>query len=68
MGALVVVGEPSHTGGRRVSVMSRGCEEPLGTAFSDHDVVVFLQAAGLLSDPDEVLDHPRWVQGRGGRG
>jgi hypothetical protein len=64
--ALIVVDEPSETGGRGVSVMRRGVEECLGVAFSDHDVIEFLQAAGL-SDPDEVLDEPRWVQWRGGR-
>ncbi|MFI8829155.1 hypothetical protein [Streptomyces sp. NPDC053431] len=66
MAALIVVDEPAGAGGRRVSVMRRGREEFLGTAFSDHDVIVFLQAAGL-SDPEEVLDDPRWVQWCGGR-
>ncbi|MFF7182941.1 hypothetical protein [Streptomyces sp. NPDC008121] len=66
MAALIMVDEPSETGGRRVSVMRQGREECLGTAFSDHDVIVFLQAAGL-SDPDEILDDPRWVQWLGGR-
>ncbi|MFE5546112.1 hypothetical protein ACFQ71_20120 [Streptomyces sp. NPDC056534] len=66
MAALIVVGEPTGAGGRRVSAMRRGREEPLGTAFSDHDVIVFLRAAGL-SDPEEVLDDPRWIQWCGGR-
>ncbi|MFF8848175.1 hypothetical protein ACF08N_36790 [Streptomyces sp. NPDC015127] len=66
MAALIVVSEPSGMGGRQVSVMRRGREECLGRAFSDHDVIVFLEAAGL-SDPDEVLDDPRWVQWNGGR-
>ncbi|MFD9622346.1 hypothetical protein ACFWB2_34530 [Streptomyces virginiae] len=66
MAALIVVGEQAGTGGRLVSVMRGGREESLGTAFSEHDVIVFLQAAGL-SDPEEVLADPRWVQWRGGR-
>ncbi|MFI8294259.1 hypothetical protein ACIGBL_34740 [Streptomyces sp. NPDC085614] len=66
MAALIVVGEPAGTGGRRVTVMRRGREDLLGTAFSDHDVIDFLQAAGL-SDPEEVLDDPRWIQWHGGR-
>ncbi|MGW6215807.1 hypothetical protein [Streptomyces sp. NPDC055109] len=67
MAALIVVGESARAGGRRVSVMRRGREEFLGTAFSDHDVIVFLQGAGL-SDPEEVLDDARWIQWYGGRG
>ncbi|WP_406053582.1 hypothetical protein OG462_44310 [Streptomyces sp. NBC_01077] len=66
MAALIVVSEPGETGGRQVTVMRRGHEESLGTAFSDHDVIAFLQGAGL-SDPEEVLDDPRWLQWRGGR-
>jgi len=43
-----------------------GRDEILGLAHSDHDLVVFLEAAGV-SDPDKVLDDPRWVEWRGGR-
>ncbi|MDX2565165.1 hypothetical protein PV371_36700 [Streptomyces sp. TX20-6-3] len=66
MAALIVVGAPSQNGGRRVSVMRRGREDFLGTAFSEQDVIVFLEASGL-SDPEEVLDDPRWVRWSGGR-
>ncbi|WP_439794480.1 hypothetical protein [Streptomyces agglomeratus] len=34
-------------------------------AHSDHDLVVFLEAAGVL-DADRVLDDPRWVEWRDG--
>ncbi|MFC8016387.1 hypothetical protein [Streptomyces cinereoruber] len=66
MAALIVVGEGSVLKGRQVQVMRRGKAQYVGTAFSDHDVVAILQAAGL-SDPEEVLDDPRWVQWCGGR-
>ncbi|KOV49778.1 hypothetical protein ADL00_45415 [Streptomyces sp. AS58] len=60
--APIVVHPPSSTGGRRVTVRS----ETVGTAYSDHDLVVFLEAAGV-TDPDGVLDDPGWVEWRGGR-
>lgn len=43
----------------------RGRDEILGTAYSDHDLVVFLEAAGI-DDPESVLDLPRWVEWRDG--
>lgn len=36
----------------------------LGLAYSDRDLVVFLEAAGVL-DPEQVLDDPLWVEWRG---
>lgn len=61
--APIVVHPPSTTaGGRRVTV--RG--ENLGLAHSDHDLVVFLEGAGL-PDAEEVLDDPAWVEWRGGQ-
>jgi hypothetical protein len=42
-------------------VRSHGRDEILGTAYSDHDLVVFLQNAGV-DDLEGVLDDP----GRGG--
>lgn len=45
---------------------AQGRDEILGTAYSDHDLVVFLEAAGIL-DPDRVIDDPTWVEWRGGR-
>ncbi|MEU8968122.1 hypothetical protein AB0D11_02405 [Streptomyces monashensis] len=45
----VIVHPPGDTGGRRVQV---GVEE-LGTAYSLHDLSVFLQRAGL-EDLDEL--------------
>jgi hypothetical protein len=47
-------------------VHSHGRDEILGTAYSDHDLVVFLQAAGV-DEPEAVLDDARWVEWRGGR-
>ncbi|MEU9984856.1 hypothetical protein [Streptomyces sp. NPDC050856] len=44
----------------------RGRDEGVDLAHCDHDLVVFLEAAGV-SDPDRVLDDPRWVEWRGGR-
>ncbi|WP_371674233.1 hypothetical protein OG985_45805 [Streptomyces sp. NBC_00289] len=63
-GAPIVVHRPSRTGGRRVTVHRQGRDEILGTAYSDHDLVVFLEAKGI-KDPDGVLDDPRWVEWRG---
>ncbi|MFJ6509315.1 hypothetical protein [Streptomyces sp. NPDC091879] len=63
--APVVVHRPSISGGRRVSVHSHGRDEILGTAYSDHDLVVFLEAAGI-PDPEVVLDDPHWVEWRDG--
>jgi hypothetical protein len=61
-GAPIVVHRPSETGGRRVTVRDR----IIGLAHSDHDLVVFLEGAGL-DDPEGVLDDPMWVEWRGGR-
>ncbi|MFE2537278.1 hypothetical protein [Streptomyces sp. NPDC059371] len=64
--APIVVHRPSRTGGRRVTVHRHGRDEILGTAYSDHDLVVFLGDVGI-ADPDAVLDDLRWVEWRGGR-
>ncbi|MET8102861.1 hypothetical protein ABZV29_41630 [Streptomyces sp. NPDC005236] len=64
--APIVVHRPSRTGGRRVTVHSHGQDEILGTAYSDHDLVVFLRAAGV-QDPDGILDDDRWIEWRDGR-
>ncbi|MFS8198032.1 hypothetical protein ACLVWQ_05035 [Streptomyces sp. CWNU-52B] len=64
--AMIVVHRPSAGGGRRVSVHRDGRAEILGLAHSDHDLIVFLEAAGL-SYPAELLDDPGWVEWRGGR-
>ncbi|WP_274562429.1 hypothetical protein [Streptomyces spiramyceticus] len=63
--APIVVHRPSANGGRRVTVHRHGRDEILGTAYSDHDLVVFLEAAGV-AEPDAVTDDPRWVEWRGG--
>ncbi|WP_411093517.1 hypothetical protein [Streptomyces sp. 049-1] len=63
--APIIVHRPSVSGGRRVSVHRHGRDEILGTAHSDHDLVVFLEGAGI-EDPDAVLDDQRWVEWRGG--
>jgi hypothetical protein len=64
--APITVHRPSASGGRRVTAHFRGREEILGTAYSDYDLVVFLEAAGVR-DPDRVLDDSRFVEWRGGR-
>ncbi|MET9810782.1 hypothetical protein [Streptomyces halstedii] len=63
--APIVVHRPSMSGGRRVTVHSHGRDEILGTAYSDHDLVVFLEGTGF-ADPDAILDDPQWVEWRGG--
>ncbi|MEU3901911.1 hypothetical protein [Streptomyces sp. NPDC045251] len=63
--APIVVHRPSGSGGRRVTVHSHGQDEILGTAYSDHDLVVFLEGAGV-AEPEAVLDDPQWVEWRGG--
>ncbi|MEU0119446.1 hypothetical protein ABZ137_38660 [Streptomyces bobili] len=63
--APIVVHRPSLLGGRRVTVHSSGRDEILGTAYSDHDLVVFLEGAGV-AEPEAVLDDPQWVEWRGG--
>ncbi|MGW7197930.1 hypothetical protein [Streptomyces chryseus] len=65
-GAPIVVHRPSASGGRRVSLHRHGRDEILGLAYSDHDLAVFLEAAGVL-DPDAIMDNPLWVEWRGGR-
>ena len=40
-------------------------DEVLGTAYSDHDLVAFLEGA-CVAEPDAVLDDPQWVEWRGG--
>lgn len=64
--APIVVHRASLSGGRRVTVNRNGRDEILGLAHSDHDLVVFLETAGIL-DPEQVLDDPRWVEWREGR-
>ncbi|MFF5407843.1 hypothetical protein ACFY8K_33875 [Streptomyces misionensis] len=63
--APIVVHRPSLSGGRRVTVWRRGQDKILGTAYSDHDLVVFLEGAGV-ADPEALLDDPQWVEWRGG--
>ncbi|WP_328951636.1 hypothetical protein OG778_32385 [Streptomyces sp. NBC_00184] len=47
----------------KVRVTVRG--RILGLAHSDHDLVVLLEAAGIL-DPELILDDPRWVERQDG--
>ncbi|MGW4291177.1 hypothetical protein ACWEIK_30080 [Streptomyces sp. NPDC004673] len=44
-----------------MTVHAQGRDEVLGTAHSDHDVIVFLEAAGVV-DPESVLNDPQWVE------
>ncbi|CQR59350.1 SCJ4.29c, unknown, len: 127 aa (plasmid) [Streptomyces leeuwenhoekii] len=45
-----------HSGGR---------DEILGTPYSDLDLVVFLEGAGVV-EPEAIWDDPQWVEWRGG--
>ncbi|MFC9282817.1 hypothetical protein [Streptomyces collinus] len=62
--ALIVVHQPSVWGGRSVTVRHPGGDEILGTAFSDHDLVVILEGAGIAT-PAAVMDDPQQVEWRG---
>ncbi|MEU9235566.1 hypothetical protein [Streptomyces subrutilus] len=64
--APIVVHRPAPDGGRQVTLHRDGHEEPLGLARSDHDLIVFLEAAGVI-EPDNVLDDPQLVEWRGAR-
>ncbi|MEU4490167.1 hypothetical protein AB0H94_35750 [Streptomyces purpurascens] len=64
--ASIVVHPLSDTGGRSVTVHTQGRDEILGTAYSDHDLVVFLERAGI-HDADSILDDDQWIEWRGGR-
>ncbi|MFF4846231.1 hypothetical protein [Streptomyces collinus] len=64
--ALFVVHAASRVGGRRVTVRDCGWDRVLGTAFSDHDLVVILEGAGV-ADAEAAVDDPAWVEWRDGR-
>ncbi|MEU3226756.1 hypothetical protein ABZ695_26850 [Streptomyces sp. NPDC006976] len=64
--APIVVHQPSQSGGRRITVHSHGQDEILGTAYSDHDLVVFLEGVGV-AEPEAIWDDPQWVEWRGGQ-
>ncbi|MFB6772680.1 hypothetical protein [Streptomyces sp. NPDC056337] len=63
--APVVVHRPSGSGGREVTLRRDGHDVFLGTAHSDHDLVVFLQNAGI-AEPADLLDWPECVEWRDG--
>jgi hypothetical protein len=52
------------SGGRRVTAHRHGQDVSLGVAYSDRDLIVFLEAAGIL-DPETVIDDPAWVEWQG---
>ncbi|MEU9321065.1 hypothetical protein [Streptomyces sp. NPDC048295] len=57
----------SGTGAGRVTVHAHGHDRTLGTAYSEHGLVVFVENAGI-HDPDTGLDAPpRRIEWRGGR-
>ncbi|MGW8885829.1 hypothetical protein [Streptomyces sp. NPDC055749] len=60
----IIVHAPTPSGGRIVTVHSKGRHERIGLAHSDHDVIEFLADAGL-SDPERVLDNPAVVKWQG---
>jgi hypothetical protein len=57
-----LVHRTSITGGRRGAVHSSGRDDLLGTAYSDHDLFMFL--AGV-ADPEAILDDRQRVERRG---
>ncbi|MFI1373365.1 hypothetical protein ACH4UY_15280 [Streptomyces longwoodensis] len=59
----MIVHRTSPSGGRKVTLHRDGHDAILGTAYSDHDLVVFLEGAGF-HDPEAVLDDPQWVEWR----
>ncbi|MET8538727.1 hypothetical protein ABZV67_45560 [Streptomyces sp. NPDC005065] len=65
MEGALVVHRLSASGGRLVTLRRHGRERILGLAHSDHDLIVFLEAAGVV-DPESVLDDPRRLEWRGG--
>ncbi|MEU6347041.1 hypothetical protein ABZ883_39560 [Streptomyces sp. NPDC046977] len=64
--ARFVVHGPSPRGGRLVTMHRADCVEDdyVGTAFSEHDLLLILRSAGL-PDPELVVDDPRWVEWQG---
>ncbi|MDX3078398.1 hypothetical protein [Streptomyces sp. MI02-7b] len=64
--ARFVVHDLSGSGGRLVTMHREGRVEDdyVGTAFSEHDLLLILRSSGLM-DPDLVVDDPRWVEWRG---
>ncbi|MEU8672724.1 hypothetical protein [Streptomyces anulatus] len=64
--APIVVHRPSILDGRPVTVHGRGRDEILGTVYSDHDLVVFLEGAGV-AELDSILDDLQWVEWRRSR-
>ncbi|WP_432097736.1 hypothetical protein [Streptomyces sp. WAC 04229] len=48
-----------------MSVHRRGRDEILGMAYSDHELVVFPEGAGIAG-PEALLDDPGWVEWRDG--
>lgn len=42
-----------------------GRDEILGSAYSDHDLVVVLEGAGV-AEPEGILNDPQWAEWRDG--
>ncbi|MGW7195531.1 hypothetical protein [Streptomyces chryseus] len=59
----VVVHPPTASGGRRVTVD----DAVLGLAHSDHDLVVFLEQAGVVDAAELVDSDTELIEWRGGR-
>lgn len=63
MAARVVVYPPAENGARHVTVDG----QTIGTAFSLHDLAVFLERAGLEGwDELDVAQHAELIEWRGG--
>jgi hypothetical protein len=57
--APIVVHRPFRSGARRGTVHDSGRDEILGTAYSDHDLVVFIEGASV------AVPRPSWTTRRG---
>ncbi|MFJ1804497.1 hypothetical protein [Streptomyces sp. NPDC088180] len=53
--APIVVHRPSVADGQRITVYDRSRDEILGTTYSEHNLVVLLEGAGV-AEPEEILD------------
>ncbi|MFD7094051.1 hypothetical protein [Streptomyces xanthophaeus] len=60
----VVVHRCRPSGGRQVIMHREGREEILGLAHSDRDLIMFLEAVGVI-EAENVLDDPQLVEWRG---
>ncbi len=58
-------GPPSRAAGESPCTATARTGFSLGTDDRDHDLVVFLEGAGV-TDPEAIFDDLEWVEWRGG--